>query len=418
MSSIDEQDLIDRVTRRLQMMLAVSVVGLVVMLIVFAVLLPKGVGGALRGQGAVRGQAAGAKAGHPPAQASAYRANILDWLVVAVAGVSLTLSVVLPRWIVTSSRRQIAAGTWYSQSRRWVGEDGRLDELLRHAAIRSDRGQLAYVCITQYSFRWLLVPVFFLVGPVFMSTRSPIVLAMGVLLACRLVAWFPTRTRVENWIDRQEEALIQERELAVIEPPQDTRIGKGQPESRNRAHRDDGSSGVEDEVCGWLMEGAGAEDLDRPRELPDQDRQAAGLRRQRSGAGRIANFTSDAAAPSAEPAASLVSELKALFAPAPGLDPWEKVRVSLAIALVYNLFVGLFVSLKLYGADPKLAGWGGWLFLAPFILFGVGMLAAFAARLVVAIKFTRAEKSSRSRRTRSRGARCRMWFPGARPDTH
>ena len=229
MLTIDEQDLIDRVTRRLQMMLVVSVAGLLVMLIVFALLQPKGAGGGRRGQWAIPSQAAGTNAGHPPAPAPApaYQGDILGWLVVAAAGVSLTLSVFLPRWIVTRSQWQIAAGTWYSQSRRWVGEDGRLDELLRHAAIRSDRGQLAYVCTMQYSFRGLLIPALWFAVMVYMSTKSPIALAAGVLLACGLVAWFPTRTRVANWIDRQEEALIQERQLAVIKPPQGTRIGKG-----------------------------------------------------------------------------------------------------------------------------------------------------------------------------------------------
>src|SRR5271157_2092996 len=101
MSSIDEQNLIYRLTLRGQITLAVSVAGLLVMLSVGAMQHPQGAGGGLRGQGAVPAPAAGANARQPPVSASAYPGAILDWLVVAAASVSLLLSVVSPRWIVT-----------------------------------------------------------------------------------------------------------------------------------------------------------------------------------------------------------------------------------------------------------------------------------------------------------------------------
>ncbi len=401
MATIDEQDLINRLTLRGQITLAVSVAGLLVMLSVGAMKHSPGASGDLRGQGAVPGQAAGANAGHP--QPPAHQGDILDWLVVAAAAVWLPLSVVLPRWITTQNRRRIATGTWLASLK--PQSQPQTDTLFTRESLQSDRGKLAYVCWMQLSLGgFLLFPALAFAAFIYISTKSPIALAMGVLLGCGLVAWFPTRARVANWIDRQEESLIQERQLAVSKPP-GTRFGQGLQESRNRPRRDDGSSGVEDEVCGWLTEGAGAKDLDRPRELPDHDRQAAGPRRQPSGAGRIANSTSDAAAPPVEPAASLVSTLKDVFAPAPGIYPWKKVRVSLAFALIVNLVTGVLVGSKLYEADPRMAGWGGWLFLAPFILFGVALLTAFVGRLIVATKYTWDEKSARSRRTRrSRGS--------------
>ncbi len=100
--------------------------------------------------------------------------------------------------------------------------------------------------------------------------------------------------------------------------------------------------------------------------------------------------------------ASTLDGLKEIFAPEPGLRPWEKVRVSLAIALILNVGVGVVVGVKLSGKDPRLAGWEDWLFLAPFILLGVVPLAAFVGRLIVATKYTWDEKSSRSRRTLGR----------------
>jgi hypothetical protein len=66
---------------------------------------------------------------------------------------------------------------------------------------------------------FLLYPALAFAAFIYISTKSPIALTAGVLLGCGLVAWFPTRIRVVNWIDRQEEALIQERQLAVSKPP-------------------------------------------------------------------------------------------------------------------------------------------------------------------------------------------------------
>jgi hypothetical protein len=219
MSTIDEQDLINRLTLRAQITLAVSVAGLVVILIVYHVQHPHGAFGGQRGLGAVPGKAVGANAGHLPAPVTAYHGDILDWIVVAAAAVSLSLSVFLPRLLVTTNRRQIAVGTWASQAKQIEhadGDEGVPDTLLRHPALQSDRGKLAYVCGMQFSLGgFLLYPAFAFAAYVSMSTKSPIALGVAVLLACGLVAWFPTRTRVANWIDRQEETLIQERHAAI-----------------------------------------------------------------------------------------------------------------------------------------------------------------------------------------------------------
>jgi hypothetical protein len=378
MSDLDEHDLIDRVTRQAQIVgYALGGGGLIVALIVGALRHPQGGG------------------------------EVPNWLVVAVVAVSLTLSVFPSRLTVVRGRRRIAAGTWYSLSRRWVDENGRLNEHLRHPAIRSDRGQLAYIWWLQ-----ILIGVGLVHGPLVIfafnahKITSPIKLAACALLAGAYIAQFPTRTRVTNWIDRQEVLVLRERQVTAS---RSTRPGTGQllRKPRNKPRRRDVASGVEDQVCSWLTEGAGGNDLDRRRESPDRHTHAVGPQQQPQGADRVAESTTDARIPADDPpdsSDSILKGLREIFAPEPGLRPWEKVRDSLALALIVNLFVGVFVGARLYVKDSRLAGWEVWLFAAPFILLGIIALAAFVGRLILAIKYTWDEKSSRSRRTRrSRG---------------
>jgi hypothetical protein len=335
--------------------------------------------------------------------------GVAVWIAVGIAAVALPLSLVGPALMTRHSRQGIAAWTWPPSSFRY-------SKPFTAPVLESDTGKLAYLYIFEFGIGWLIVAFTILLMPFgfFLSGGNPIVLGAAVLLIAAIAVRFPSRHRVASWIERQQELLNQDRQkmrierqqevlkpdrqFAVSKPP-GTRNGQGLRKPRSRPPRDDGSSGTEDEVCSWLMENAGANDLEHPRELPDQDRQAAGRQRQSLGAGCIANTTSDAFAPPVDPAPSLFSQLKDIVAPASGLRSWEKVQVSLVMTLFLNLVVGLMLWSKFYGASRQLAGWGGWLFLTPFILIGVGMLALFVGQLIAAIKYNWAGKSSRSRRT-------------------
>jgi hypothetical protein len=342
MSAGDEQDLLNRMTREAQFFLALGVVVLLVVLIVGAMQHPQG-GGGLRGQRAVPGQAGRANARRPPAPAD--HGGNYDWVVVAVAAVVLTLSVFLSRLTANWSRRKIAAGTWYSLSRRWVDENGCLDEQLRHPALRSDRGQLAYVWSLQtvIGAGLLHFPLLIFAANAHKIPNSPIALAAVALLACAYLAWFPTRTRAANWIDRQEAAVIRER-------------------------------------------------------------QAAGLLGQPSITDRIVGSTSDDRAPTSLPAESPLSTQSEMFAP----HAWDNARKHIAFTAFWNAFTGFWIYVKLYGEHPKMAGWQGWLFLTPFIIVGIVLIALTVDSLIRALKIKRFEKSSRSRRTRrSRGNQIR-----------
>jgi hypothetical protein len=133
-------------------------------------------------------------------------------------------------------------------------------------------------------FHWVMVLVFF----------SPPVL-------CLLLGGFAGYRVARRRADRRKEVLIQERQLAESKSPgaparQELRGPKRRP------HRDDGSSGIEAEVCGWLTEGAGAKDRDGPRDAHEPEGQAAGLRGQPSDADSLPDPKSDAHTPTDLPA--------------------------------------------------------------------------------------------------------------------
>jgi hypothetical protein len=103
-------------------------------------------------------------------------------------------------------------------------------------------------------FHWAMAIVFF----------SPPVL-------CLLLGGFVGYRVARRRVDRRKEVLIQERQLAASRSPE-TRARQELREPKRRPHRDDGSSGIEDEVCGWLTEGAGANDRDGPRDSHESER--------------------------------------------------------------------------------------------------------------------------------------------------
>jgi hypothetical protein len=220
MPTIDEQDLIHRVTRRAQLTLLATVAGLVVMFVAnFRFDRPRQQAPP-PAQGAVPGKAAGANTVHPPATAvAAISVDILTWLLIAFTAVMLPLSVILPRRFADNDRRRIAAGTWdrVARQKAMQQKDGQTpDPLLKHPALQSNTGKLAYVCWIQLviAMGLTLAPTFFAVM-VYLATRNPIALGVLVLLACVIVVQFPTPGRVARWIDSQEAALNQKKPSAI-----------------------------------------------------------------------------------------------------------------------------------------------------------------------------------------------------------
>jgi hypothetical protein len=235
-SAIDEQDLINRLTRRARIKLAASIVGATVITV-------------LSHLESLRGWA--------PAEGGAIRSDVSTWLTVAIAAVFLPLYFFMPRWYVDWQRRRIVAGTWALLEPSDEGPD----PLRGHAALQSDRGKLAFVWYGQIECEtWCIVVPAFVVANLYLATKNPFELGVLVLLACGLVARFPRCTLATRSIDRQQEVLIQERQLTVSKP-RVARIRKQLQKPRNLLPRDEGSIALEDEVCSWLIEGAGANDL-------------------------------------------------------------------------------------------------------------------------------------------------------------
>jgi hypothetical protein len=93
-----------------------------------------------------------------------------------------------------------------------------------------------------------------------------------------------------------------------------------------------------------------------------------------------------------------------MFAP----HAWNNARKHIAFAVFWNAFTGFWINANVYGEHPGMARWQGWLFLTPFIIVDIVLIALTVDSLIRALKFTRSETSSRSRRTRgSRGSQIR-----------
>jgi hypothetical protein len=214
MSTTNDRDVIDSVTRTSPIIAAGLITGVLVMLGVSVVLAPSfkarpGVGGAVEA-----GRMPDANAGPRPAPGPADLGEILTWTAVAFAAVGLPLSVVVPRWITDQNRRSIAAGTWVPP--------GRGDRKARGAptpidleAPESDTGKLASV----YSVQFIVGAALnegqaFFASLVYLIESHPIALGLALLLLVALIVRFPTRLRIASWIDGQQELLLRDRQAA------------------------------------------------------------------------------------------------------------------------------------------------------------------------------------------------------------
>lgn len=367
--------------------------------------------------------APGAAAGKAPAAGSAAtrplpRANpspVLRGVVIpcAFAAVVLLLSLVIPGLINVLNRRSILAGTW--SIRREAGNEG-LSDVFTDDVLNHDTGKLAFGYVVQLGIRACITgfATVIAVGLNVLLGGSPVVLGAVVLFITATILPFPTASHVASWLDRQRELLALERQdaLSALHDAQlrarqrrreKSPAGKELEQPANQPHSADVSTRVEDEVFSWLTEDAGANDPRRASESPGKKSETVGLESQPAGAVRTPSPAGKARTRTVDPAdppMSAMEELKLIFAPEPSFWSWRKVRSSLAVTLFINLPVGLFVTQKVYAEDPKLAGRAGWLFLAPFILIGALTFAAFVGRLIMALRYSWDDRTSRSRRLR------------------
>ena len=187
MSNVDDESTISRLTVALQVVVGALTAGLLVFLAIIAAI-----------RAANEAKPLGPRVAAPR----------VTPIAVGLAGAGLVASVLVPRAVVAGARRRIARGTWS----RPVSRDG--GPTLLPAAPPSDVAKLASVYQTQ-----LMLGAVLTVGPAFLALiaylleGAPLALGAALALLVALIARFPTRARLEHWIEQQVQWLIQERQF-------------------------------------------------------------------------------------------------------------------------------------------------------------------------------------------------------------
>jgi hypothetical protein len=208
MSTINDENIINSMTRTLQIIAGALIVGVVLFLGVATVmgpLVPAARAGAAPGRGA------GANAAPQPATDSMDIGDIITWVAVLLAAIILPLSFVVPRYVASGIRRNIAAGKWTPP----VAPNDPRGSISREA-LQSDTGKLAFAYQTPFIIGAALNEgVAFFAAVAYMVGGNPIALGLALLLLGALILRFPTRPRVASWIERQQELLAQDRQAGV-----------------------------------------------------------------------------------------------------------------------------------------------------------------------------------------------------------
>jgi hypothetical protein len=199
MSNMNDPDLLVPITRTCQIIEIALIMGVSFFLVIALFLVPT-----------VLNPGPAPAAGGPGAPALPQLAGpgvpMITYLAVGMGIAGLVLSFVIPSVTVASARRQIAKGTWTPP----VGSDPAQSGKLYPAG---DTGKLAIVYQTQ-----LILGSALCEGMAFFSTiafiveRNPLALGMAVILIAAIAVRFPTRDRVNAWIDEQQSKLQMERQ--------------------------------------------------------------------------------------------------------------------------------------------------------------------------------------------------------------
>jgi hypothetical protein len=217
MSTSDDLELIDSVTRVTQIIAGSLITGVLVFLgIAFAI---DPLGGAHRSNIVARltgapaqapAAAPDANAAPPPAAGPIDVGEMLTWMALGVTAVGLALSYLIPGWMVDRTRQAIAAGKWPPPGLVAASSP------FGPEALKSDTGKLALLYQQQFIVGAALNEgAAFFVGVAYMLGRDPVALGLAVLLLVALAARFPTRLRLASWIDRQQESLALDRQAAL-----------------------------------------------------------------------------------------------------------------------------------------------------------------------------------------------------------
>jgi hypothetical protein len=187
MSVPDRETLIAQYTRVLQIIVAAQVAGLLFFLGIILFLNLQ-------------------KPGKAPGQVPS--TSILLPLAFVFAAAALVLAVVIPRALTANARRQIAEGTWRPNPQRNAPTPD-VKEM-------SDEAKLAMVYMNQK-----IVAVALNEGAAFFALilylieGNALALGLGLVLIATQIVRFPTREKMEQWIDQQAGLIQQERQLGT-----------------------------------------------------------------------------------------------------------------------------------------------------------------------------------------------------------
>ena len=150
-----------------------------------------------------------APAGGAPAPAAAGPGTpLFTYIAVAVGLMNLALSFVVPNLAVANGRRQIARGV----APKIKGGPTEAKQIYPSG----DTGMLAQLYQTQLIVgAAMLEGAAFFAGIAFMLERNPIAAGMALVLLAVLAARFPTRDRIQAWLEQQLGLLQEERQSTL-----------------------------------------------------------------------------------------------------------------------------------------------------------------------------------------------------------
>ncbi len=132
----------------------------------------------------------------------------LTYIAVAVAIPLVIASVLIPRLIAARQRRSIADGTWVAPQGGNRPNAGTPAE-----SLDTDIGKLATVYLTQFIVGVSTISgAANFAGIAYLLEKNPIAVALALAIIFLLILRFPTRRRVELWIEEQQEKLNLERQ--------------------------------------------------------------------------------------------------------------------------------------------------------------------------------------------------------------
>jgi hypothetical protein len=192
MSMTSDEDAIRTVTRQGQIIVGALISGVLVFLVVAVVV------GPLAG--------VGADAGAQPAGKLAQSVPILTYIALAVGAVCLSMSLIVPSLLAKQQRLAMAGG------KSLPGQSPASTPAQRPEAVGTAPTGLSSVYLNQLIIGAAMNEgAAFFAGVAYLVEKNPIALAVALVLIAGLIARFPTASRVERWIEQQQEKLREDR---------------------------------------------------------------------------------------------------------------------------------------------------------------------------------------------------------------